>query len=264
MTEVTFETRDLCFAYGDSPVLHGLDLTFEPGLFHAVVGPNGSGKSTLLDLLAGHHAPSSGTVLINGRPVRDFSPATLAKLSALVPQETAFSFPFTVRQAVLMGRHPHMPRFSRPSDQDMAEVTKAMETADIMHLADRTLAELSGGERQRTVLARALAQATPGLLLDEPTSSMDIRHGLAVMAELKRRARHDTRTVIAVLHDLNLAAAYCDRIVILDQGAVHGQDAPETALTPAAIKHVFGVTATVTRPGSSGAMVIAYDPKENS
>jgi iron complex transport system ATP-binding protein len=264
MVEVTYTTRDLGFAYGHAPVLTGLDLRFEPGLFHAVIGPNGSGKSTLLDLLAGHRRPGTGEVLINGSPVGSIAPSALARLTALVPQEMDFNFPFTVREAVLMGRHPHIPRFSRPTQADLDTVSAAMHATDVAHLAGRTLAELSGGERQRTVLARALAQATPGLLLDEPTSSMDIRHGLAVMSELRRLARQERRTVIAVLHDLNLAAAYCDRIVILDHGRTHSRGSAHDALTPEAIRDVFGVCANVTRRNETGTMVISYDPKDNS
>lgn len=264
MTEaVTYATRALAFAHGDTPVLRGLDLVFEPGVFHAVVGPNGSGKSTLLDLLAGHKSPSSGSALINGRPVTEVRPTAMARLTAMVPQEFDFNFPFTVRETVLMGRHPHIPRFSRPSDEDMAAVRAAMEATDVAHLTNRTLAELSGGERQRTMVARALAQATPGLLLDEPTSSMDIRHGLAVMAEFGRLARQEGRTVVAVLHDLNLAAVCCDRIVMLAHGAVHAQGSPDATLTPETIRAVFGVRALVSRIGS-GPMTIAYDPKDHA
>jgi iron complex transport system ATP-binding protein len=260
---VAYAIRDLRFAHGDTPVLRGIDLDFEPGVFHAVVGPNGSGKTTLLDLMAGLGRPSSGSVLLNGAPVESMRPAAMARLVAQVPQEFASPLPFTVHQTVLMGRHPHIPRFARPTAADLDAVRAAMEVTDTGHLAARTLAELSGGERQRAVVARALAQTTPGLLLDEPTSSMDIRHCLAVMAELGRLARQEGRTVVAVLHDLNLAAACCDRVVMLCHGAVHTQGDPADALTPETIRAVFGVRATVGRSGS-GPLTIAYDPKDNA
>ncbi|MFH1913406.1 MAG: ABC transporter ATP-binding protein [Pseudomonadota bacterium] len=258
---VAYTIRDLRFDHGETPVLRGIDLDFEPGRFHAVVGPNGSGKTTLLDLMAGLARPSSGSVLVNGEPAHTMRPAAMARLTALVPQRFDGDFPFTVRETVLMGRHPHIPRFSRPAAADLAAVDAAMAVMDVARLASRTLAELSGGERQRTVLARALAQTTPGLLLDEPTSSMDIRHTLATMAELGRLARDEGRSVVAVLHDLNLAATCCDRIVMLKGGTVHTQGDPATALTPETIRAVFGVRATVGHT-AFGPMTIAYDPKD--
>lgn len=262
MDNVTYAIHDLHFGYRQTEVLCGLNLTFEPGSFHAIIGPNGSGKSTLLNLMAGQTAPASGTVRINGKPVAEHAPSALAHLTAMVPQEFNFNFPFTVFDAVLMGRHPHIPRFSRPADEDLAQVRAAMNSVDIAHLADRPVSELSGGEKQRTVLARALAQTTPGVLLDEPTSSMDIRHALAAMSELRRLAHENDHTVIAVLHDLNLAAAYCDRIVVLDNGRLHTQGSAAEALTPDIIRDVFGVAAEVVQPTGSSGLVITYHSKE--
>ena len=252
MADVTWELQDLHFSHGREPVLRGMNLAFEPGHLYGVIGPNGSGKSTLLNLMAGHLKPSGGSVLLNGIPVHTLPPAVLAPLAAMVPQSGRFTFPFTVSEAALMGRHPHIPRFSRPSEHDLGAVRAALEIMDMAHLAHRSLDELSGGERQRCMVARCLAQATPGLLLDEPTSSMDIRHGLAAMAELVRLVRDENRTVIAVLHDLNLAAAHCDRIVMLDRGTVHATGDVAEILTPAAIREVFGVAAqTIPHPGSN-------------
>ena len=245
MDRVTCKIRGLEFGYGNIQVLHGIDMTFRPGRFHAIVGPNGSGKSTLLDLLSGLKEPDQGSVEINGEPVAGLYPARLACLVALVPQEFDFNFPFSVREAVLMGRHPHIPRFSRPTENDMAHVRQAMEATSTNRLADRVLAELSGGEKQRTMLARALAQDTPALLLDEPTSSMDIRHALMAMAELKRLAQEENRTIIAVLHDLNLAAGFCDHIVMLNQGRIFAQGDPIETLTTETIHDVFAVHADI-------------------
>jgi len=242
---ITYHTKGLNFGYNETRVLHDLDLTFEPGTLTAIVGPNGSGKSTLLDLMSGHLAPTGGSVDICGIPVSDHDPANLARLTALVPQEFDFNFPFTVREAVLMGRHPHIPRFSRPSADDMTLVDMAMKMTDTAFLADRILAELSGGEKQRTVFARALAQNTPALLLDEPTSSMDIRHALTAMTELKRLARKEKRTIITVLHDLNLAAGFCDRVVMLKQGRMHAWGDVAETLTAETISDVFEVHADV-------------------
>lgn len=243
MDSVMYDIKKMCFGYGNTRILHDLDLTFRPGTLHAIVGPNGSGKSTLLDLMSGHLAPTSGNVEINDTPVGDHSSPELARLVALVPQEFDFNFPFSVLDAVLMGRHPHIPRFSHPSDEDMSLVDTALKKTDTAHLADRVLAELSGGEKQRTVFARALAQNTPALLLDEPTASMDIRHALAAMTELKRLAHKKNRTVVTVLHDLNLAAEFCDRIIMLNKGRIHAQGTAAETLTTDTILDVFGVHA---------------------
>jgi len=259
MDNVTVSVRDLSFAYGNRPVLHGLNLEFQPGGFHAVVGPNGSGKSTLLALLAAHLSPSSGSVSFNGQDISSIGPAALAKQMALVPQETTFAFPFTVFETVLMGRHPHIPRFARPSEDDLRRVRRAMEVMDLTPLADRTMPELSGGERQRTVFARALAQDTPCLLLDEPTSSMDIRHALAAMTFLRDLAHSENRTVVAVLHELNQAANHCDSVTVLDKGAVRAAGTPGSTLTPETIGAVFGVTAHVINSGDSAPYIIHYE-----
>ncbi|WP_338669993.1 ABC transporter ATP-binding protein [Pseudodesulfovibrio methanolicus] len=244
MDSAAFTLQGLGFAYGDTPVLRDLDLELAPGMVHGVVGPNGSGKSTLLGLLAGLLAPDRGAVRLNGEDVSDCSPARLARRCALVSQDQALRFPFTVAETVLMGRHPHIPRFSRPAPHDLQRVEQALDAMDLQALRHRPVADLSGGERQRTAVARGLAQETPALLLDEPTSAMDIRHAMAAMDELTRLARAG-RTVVAVLHDLNLAARYCDNLVMLDKGAVHAYGNVSRTLTPENILAVFGVRAAV-------------------
>lgn len=245
MDSAAFTLSGGAFAYGTRTVLRHLDMTLEPGRLYGVIGPNGSGKSTLLHLLAGHLSPSQGTAELNGRPVAEYSPGEFARLCALVTQESAPNFPFTVFETVLMGRHPHIPRFARPGEADLACVERALEAMDLGELRTRPLADLSGGERQRTAVARGLAQDTPALLLDEPTSAMDIRHAMATMAELRRLAREENRTVATVLHDLNLAARYCDRLFMLDKGAVHAYGNVSRTLTPENIHAVFGVRAAV-------------------
>lgn len=260
MVSAPLITHDLSFGYGKVPVLRDLNAVFPPGGFHAIVGPNGSGKSTLLGLLAGHLTPESGTISLGDENLFDLKPGKLAQRMALVPQSTTFSFPFTVFDTVLMGRHPHIPRFARPSNDDLQMVRQALSVMDLHGLADRTIPELSGGERQRTVFARALAQDTPCLLLDEPTSSMDIRHTLAAMAHLRDLAHKGERTVVAVLHDLNLAANHCDSVTILKDGVVHATGSPDATLTPEIINAVFGVTAHIVRDGRDAPHLIHYEP----
>ena len=244
MDNATFTLQDLAFAYDEANVLKDLDLGFAPGMVHGVIGPNGSGKSTLLGLLAGQLSPTSGAVRLNGEDVSSCPPARLSGLCALVSQDQPLRFPFTVAETVLMGRHPHIPRFSRPALRDMERVERALAAMDLSSLRHRAVADLSGGERQRTAVARGLAQDTPALLLDEPTSAMDIRHAMATMKELTRLAEAG-RTVVAVLHDLNLAARYCDNLVILDKGSVHAYGNVSRTLTPDNIHAVFGVRAAV-------------------
>lgn len=245
MPDFAVSLRSASFAYADAPVLQDINLNLATGTLHGIVGPNGSGKSTLLDLLAGNLAPLSGTVMLAGRDARTLPRREHALLAGLAPQEFAFNFPFTVRETVLMGRHPHIPRFSGPSDQDTEAVNNAMRVMDVAHLANRPLTDLSGGERQRTVLARTLAQDTPLLLLDEPTSSMDVRHALACLEHMRDLCRNKGKTVIAVLHDLNLAATFCAEITMLSHGRIHAQGPAGTVLTPDAIRKVFCVEARV-------------------
>lgn len=262
MSNMPISLSNITFGFADTTILHDLNITFEPGKLHAIIGPNGSGKSTLLDIMAGHQSPWSGSVSISDKPLKDFSPTSLAKEVATVPQEFNFNFPFPVLDAILMGRHPYIPRFSRPSEDDMAIVRSAMQTMDLTDLEHRAMSDLSGGEKQRTVFARALAQSTPYLLLDEPTSSMDIRHALAAMEELRTLAHTKGRTIVTILHDLNLAAAFCDEIAILHKGRLHTQGPATTALTPDTIMAVFSVQAEVTLAPNAKHPVITYISKD--
>ena len=215
-------------------ILDGIDLAFHAGTLTALVGPNGAGKSTLLGLLSGDHAPGTGRVALGGRALQDWNARALARERAVMLQEHAVRFAFSVEEVVAMGRLPHPP----DPAADAALVASAMDTADVAHLAQRDVQTLSGGEAARTVFARVLAQATPVLLLDEPTAALDLRH----QETLLRRARglaDAGACVIVVLHDLNLAAGYSDRIVMLADGRVAAGDNPREVLTQATIERVY-------------------------
>ena len=259
MTEAAvYSLRGLGFAYGDVPVLRGLDLELGPGRFHGIVGPNGCGKTTLLDLMVAGRPPASGTVSFLGRGLESYSRRELSRRLALVPQDFAIGFPFTVRETVLMGRHPHIPRFAAPAPADLAAVDQAMAELELEGLAHKLVTELSGGEKQRVVLARALAQDTPVLLLDEPTSNLDVNHSLAVLRVVEARVRQQGRTVVAVMHDLNLAAAFCDHLVFMKQGRLHAHGPTAQVLQGDCLAEVFGVRARVDWNDFAGSRVVVF------
>lgn len=234
--------QSLSVARGRNTVVHGVDLIVQPGEQIAIVGPNGSGKSTLLHALSGELRPVSGTVSLDGTPLHDWHPRALARQRALLSQAGNLSFPFTLEEVVGMGRAPH----GGPRDNDPA-VAHALDLAGVTHLADRPWTRLSGGERQRGRLARVLAQlegpaadGTRILLLDEPTNHLDLAWMQATLMAATEAAKNGL-AVIAVLHDLNQALGWADRVLLLDKGRVAALDRAESALDPARIGSVYGV-----------------------
>ena len=234
------------YCYGDKPVLERVSCAIHKGFFYGIIGPNGSGKTTLMDLLAGIRRPVTGRVECNGRAIALWHARERARQVALVPQEFRGDFGFSVAEMVMMGRHPYLPRFGRPGEEDYARVDAAMKNLDIDDMAQRQVTGLSGGEKQRVVVARALAQDTGYLLLDEATSNLDIRHTLQILGLCRDLTQQEGRTVVAVLHDLNLAAAYCDQLLVLDQGRLVAEGATRAVLTPDLLARVFGVAGRVT------------------
>lgn len=263
MNGPAYTIRGLHFSHGQ-PLFDGLDLTIASKAFTAVVGPNGSGKSTLLDLMTGQRKPQSGSITLFGSSVSAMNPLEMAQRTALMPQFHNVSFPFSVRETVFMGRHPHIPRFMSPDWTDQALTDEAMQTMDVAQLAQRRITDLSGGERQRTMLARALAQDTPVLLLDEPTANQDIRHALRTLQALRTLVRREDKTVVAVLHDLNHAAAFADNIVFLHNGCVHSSGPLAQTLTTQAVREVFGVDCRVYRDEFSGSLAVSFKQKATS
>jgi len=245
-------------AYGSTEVLRDLNVELKAGKFYGLVGPNGSGKTTLIDLLMGSHNPSKGTVCFKSTELRLWDKRRLAKEIALVPQEFGFSFDFTVKEMVLMGRHPHIPRFANPSADDLAIVDNAMAELDIDKLQNRLVTRLSGGEKQRVIVARALVQQTEVLVLDEATSNLDIHHSIHIFQVVKNRVATQGGTVIAAIHDLNFAAAFCDEIILLDQGTVTATGPPEAVLAPESLKNVFGISCQSYFNEFSKAYQVAY------
>ncbi len=233
------------FSYGDTPILKDVSCEFQTGGFHVIIGPNGSGKTTLLDIISGFLPPDRGRVIVEGIPIKTIAKRDLAKSIALVSQNYAVNFPFSVREVVLMGRHPYIDRFSHPGIQDLAMADKVMAQTGISHLKHRKITELSGGEKQRCIFARALCQDTPVLLLDEAFSNMDINHTLHLLGLLKDQVRSAKKTVIAVLHDLNLASAWSDSLVFLKKGEILANGKTAEVFTRENIQTVFNVNAKV-------------------
>lgn len=243
---MVFKISDLSYTYGGNRLaVDGLSLELEAGRFYAVIGPNGCGKTTLMDLMCGHKKAGTGTINLNGSPLAAYSRRSLARQVALVPQEYRVNFPYTAREVVTMARYPHLPRFAVPSAEDIEHVESIMAQCGASGLADRFMTELSGGEKQRVIFARALAQQTNVLLLDEPCANLDIRHALHLMEMAASKVRDDGATVIAVMHDINLALRYADELVLMKQGRVAAKGSAKTVLDRSVLEQVFAVDARI-------------------
>lgn len=251
---------------GGATLLDGVSFAVRPGEILGVVGPNGAGKSTLLKVLCGDVGMAAGEVRMNGRPLRDWSLRERAKVRAVLPQETALGFPLPVFEVALMGRSPHLRGVE--SARDRAIAGEALRLVEADHLADRDYTTLSGGERQRVQLARVLAQIWEAgdvrqpcyLLLDEPTAALDLAHQHAALTIAARFARERRVGVVAILHDLNLAALYADRIAVMKRGRVWVEGPPETALAVEVVEAVFAVRASVVRhPGRPDRLLVVAD-----
>lgn len=255
---MVFKITDIWYSYGSRQALRGLDLALEAGRFYAVIGPNGCGKTTLMDLMCGHKRPDTGALALHGRDLASYSKRELARRIAVVPQEYPVNFPYTAREMVMMGRYPHMPRFSAPSGQDFALVESTLASCRADGLADRLVTELSGGEKQRVVFARAMAQQTPVLLLDEPCANLDIKHALLLLELAADRVRQHRATVVAVMHDINLALRYADELILMKDGRKAAAGAAEKSLKPEIIKHVFEVDARISREPAVNAAQVTF------
>ena len=230
------------FHYGPGRFhLDGISLEARGGELVGLLGPNGSGKSTLIKLITRLLRPQAGRVLLAGRDAGEFSQRQFARRVAYVPQETQAAFAFTAMEAVLMGRNPYLGTMGFQSEADYAKAAEALRRVDAARFADVLLDELSGGERQRIILARALAQEAELLVLDEPASFLDVRHQYDLYRLLRSLAHDEGRTCIASSHDINVAAAYCDRLVLLAGGRVVADGPPQEVLTADRLLEVYEV-----------------------
>ncbi|MDI6871807.1 MAG: ABC transporter ATP-binding protein [Bacillota bacterium] len=260
MGELT--ARAIHFTYpgaaGGQAALAGVSVTIAPGEFVGLIGPNGSGKTTFLRCLTGLLAPQGGAVLVDGRDVHTWGAAELAKRLGVVAQGEESGFAFTVRQVVAMGRYPHRRRWQRETPADREAVAEALQSTGLAALAERPVSTLSGGERQRVVLARALAQTPRILLLDEVTAHLDVGYQAEILALLQRLHTERRLTIVAVLHDLNLAARCCQRLVLLANGRVVATGSPLEVLTPANLQAAYGVRMNV-NPGRDGQPLVTVE-----
>lgn len=235
----------LAVRYGGETVLHGLDLAIADGGFTAIVGANGSGKSSLLKALGRLLRPSGGSVLLDGRAIASYPSVEVARLLGQLPQSASAPDGITVADLVARGRYPHQSFLRQWSHADQAAVRTALDMAGLADLAERPLETLSGGQRQRAWIAMVLAQETPILLLDEPTTFLDIAHQFELLDLLRRLQRQAGRTVVAVLHDLNQACRYADHLIALRQGRIVATGRPATIVTVAFMAKVFGLACVI-------------------
>ena len=246
-----FTAHALSFAYNGTRVLDAINLDIPRGSLFTIIGPNGSGKTTLLRLLSGLSRPKAGTITLNGRDLKHFKRKDLARTLAIVPQSMPASFPFTVRQTVLMARTPRQGILGIETPEDYETAHRAMRYTGVDHLADHSMDKISGGERQRAFVARALCQEPDILLLDEPTASLDYAHQIRIMDLLATLTRDKKTTVVLVSHDLNLSSMYADHILLLTRGAVTCQGTPQEVLHSDILEGAYQCRLSVdTHPGT--------------
>lgn len=248
------QVKNLSWSIEGKQILHNINLQVSPGEFVGLIGPNGSGKSTLLRCIYRVLKPDTGVITLNDQNIWHLSIREMAQATAVVLQETFTEFDFTVTEMVWMGRNPHQGLFDRQTEKDYSIVFNALVQVGMDGFAERSFASLSGGEKQRVLIARAIAQQARFLILDEPTNHLDIRYQLELLELVKRLGV----TTLAALHDLNLAASYCDRIYVLKEGTIAAAGKPEALLQPTLIRDVFGVGSVVEQDSGKEKLRISF------
>ncbi len=250
--EPVLSLRKVGFRYGRSWALKGVDLDIHSGEVVGILGPNGSGKSTLLKVVDGLLAPREGEVLLKERPVSGYSRSGLAREVAMVAQENHFRFSFSALEVVLMARFPYLGRFQFEGKRDMGVAFKALGATHCLDLAERSIHELSGGEKQRVLMARALAQEPTVILLDEPTSFLDLKYKREIFDLISSLTHDRGLSVLVVSHDIDLAAQYCDRMVMLKKGRIYSMGVPNEVITATNIEGVYECTVIVDKNPATG------------
>jgi len=239
VTAATVELQGVSAGYGQADVLHDVTLSVRAGHLCAVLGPNGAGKSTLVKLICGALRPAAGRVLVRGEDLAALDRPAIARRVAVVPQSVDVAFGFTVREVVMMGRAPHQGAWMRAAGEDEAAVARAIEACELADLAGRPVDALSGGEQKRVAIARALAQEAPVLLLDEASAHLDVRHAIDLHELVRRELERRELACVAVLHDLNAAARYADRVALLQGGRLVAEGTVEQVMTYRRLTEVF-------------------------
>ncbi len=255
------EARGLFAGYGNGSVIRGVDLALAEGEFVSILGPNGSGKSTLIRALQGLLKDTSGEVLLAGRRLAGLGRREIARLAAFVPQFFDLAFEFSVLDILAMGRYARQPRFSGLSASDREVIDDVLDTLEIRNLADKKIAHLSGGERQRVFIGRALAQDTPLLLLDEPSSHLDINFGLEIFQLLEKLQRERGKTILCAEHNINLVVPFSQSIIFLKDGKIRSQGLPGVMVTRANVKDVFLADVDIRQNLHSGLPEISLVPR---
>ncbi|MBC8080345.1 MAG: ABC transporter ATP-binding protein [Gorillibacterium sp.] len=254
------ELKQLHKSIGEQVILKQISLTIKEGSFFGIIGPNGSGKSTLIGLVAGIDQPDSGDVLLDGRPIQAYSRKELARFLAVLPQEGLQADGFTVREVLEMGRFPYQNWFGGEEEDSSSLIDGIMERLSIRHLEERLIEHLSGGERQRVALGKTMVQEPRVLLLDEPTTFLDIGYQIQLMDYIREWQMECGLTVIAVLHDLNLAAQYCERLMLMNKGTIAFAGEPEEIMDAELIAQVYGTRPLILAHPQSGIPQILLQP----
>ncbi|MEW9095211.1 MAG: ABC transporter ATP-binding protein [Clostridiaceae bacterium] len=244
------DINNLNYSYDDKQILNDINIEFEKNKFYSIIGPNGSGKTTLLKNIGRALPVNQSCIYIDGKEINDYKTKDLAKKLSSVPQNTNIDFDFSVLDIVLMGRAPYLKRFENEGEKDLSIVKEAMEMTNTWHLKDKFINQLSGGERQRVIIARALSQKSDIILLDEPISNLDIQHQIDILDTVKYLNREVT--IIAVLHDLNLAAQYSDYLVLLKEGNISSHGTPEEVLTENNIQNAYNIETCIIKNPITG------------
>lgn len=244
--------QNLSFAYLEELVVDRVSLSIADGEFVGIIGPNGAGKSTLLKLIDGILQAKEGEIKLQSKPLHEYTRRQMAKMIGFVPQNFSTAFSYSVNDIVLMGRYPHLSAFASESANDYRIAERSMQSTDVWQLRQRQFGELSGGEKQRVVLASALAQEPQILLLDEPTSSLDIKYQYQFYSILQQLQQSRGLTIVVVTHDINLAARYCGRLILLKNGKVVDDGAPEKVITKKMMESVYEVEVEVLQHPQDG------------
>ncbi len=239
------EIQDMSLSYNHLPVVKGLSFQLQPGELVGLIGPNGCGKTSIIKAISRILALRSGRITLDGKEMQRFSRSELARRVGVVPQNPYLPDTFTVNEVVLLGRNPHLGFLRGEGSRDFAIAWQAMERTGVAPLAERRMSELSGGEKQRVTIARVLAQEPQIILLDEPTANLDINHQIEILHLIKGLCQEKKLAVLIAIHDLNLAAQYCDRLLLISRGQLHSEGTPREVITASNIREVYGVESII-------------------